>query len=97
MANRSYLLTSFEAFLEEVFPAHEVGSTTARAAEVKERRIRLAAFPYEVVLQLAYPRWTSPYGGAGSDSGLPTESVCSIRRSTLLVTRGLGMLTKASG
>ena len=56
MPNQSEMLVSFEAFLEEVFPARESGSAEARATEIEERETRLAAFPYEVVLQLAYPQ-----------------------------------------
>lgn len=47
---------SFEAFLEEVFPDDESGSAEARSTAIEERGDRLAAFPYEVVLQLAYPQ-----------------------------------------
>lgn len=55
MSSQTDLLSSFEAFLDEVFPAGESGSSAARELEIEERRIRLVAFPYEVVLQLAYP------------------------------------------
>lgn len=56
MPNQTDLLTSFEAFLEEVFPLGEPSSSAARTIEIEERRTRLVAFPHEVVLQLAYPK-----------------------------------------
>jgi hypothetical protein len=56
MTNQSNILATFEAFLDEVHPIGEAGATEARATETEERKIRLAAFPYSVILQLSYPQ-----------------------------------------
>lgn len=49
------LLVNFESFLDEAYPDDESDSSAARAAETEERKGRLAAFPYSVILQLSYP------------------------------------------
>lgn len=72
MHSPSNLLTTFEAFLDEVYPFEEAGATEARASESEERFARLAAFPYSVILQLSYPqmdfatRWCWQHFGPAS-------------------------------
>lgn len=50
------MLTTFEAFLDEMYPTEKPGSAAARKVEVEERKARLATFPYSVILELAYPQ-----------------------------------------
>jgi hypothetical protein len=50
------MLADFETFLNEVYPADNANSATARTSEIEERKTRLAAFPYSVILQLSYPQ-----------------------------------------
>ncbi|WP_431288898.1 hypothetical protein [Roseateles chitinivorans] len=49
------MLSTFEEFLDEVYPVGAADAQAARDAETEERRLRLAEFPYSVVLQVAYP------------------------------------------
>ncbi len=46
----------FEDFLREVYAEGEAGAAEGRASEQLERELRLAAFPFAVVLKLSYPR-----------------------------------------
>ena len=50
------MLVTFKAFLDEIYPIDKVDSAAARTAETEERKARLAAFPYSVILELSYPQ-----------------------------------------
>jgi hypothetical protein len=50
MSHRTAILSSFEGYL-----ASEVDSPEVQAEEERERKVRLARFPYSVVLQVAFP------------------------------------------
>ncbi|MGL4465675.1 MAG: hypothetical protein ACRDD1_20625 [Planctomycetia bacterium] len=55
MTVRTVLPADYIAYLESEFPAQSDGAVAARAADAEERRVRLAAFPFSVMLQVAYP------------------------------------------
>lgn len=50
------MLVTFDVFLDEVHPTGDLACAAARVAEVEERKGRSIDFPYDVVLQLAYPQ-----------------------------------------
>jgi hypothetical protein len=56
MTEQPKMLVTFEDFLAEVYPIGDPESTTGRATEIEERKMRMEAFPYDLVLQLAYPQ-----------------------------------------
>ncbi|ANH71034.1 hypothetical protein [Mitsuaria sp. 7] len=66
------MLSTFEEFLDEVYPEGEVDAQAGRDAETEERQRRLAEFPYSVVLQVRYPemdfanRWCWEQFGSAS-------------------------------
>ena len=54
MTHRTVLHANYDDYLEFVYPAALANSANARAAEMQERQLRLAAFPYCVLLQVAF-------------------------------------------
>ena len=55
MTYRTVEASSYEAYLEEEYPAGAFGSTEGRADEERERQTVVQSFPYAVVLKVAYP------------------------------------------
>lgn len=54
MAYRTAQLADFDTYLESEYPDASGGAADARAAEGRERQIRLVDFPFDVVLAVAY-------------------------------------------
>jgi hypothetical protein len=50
------MIASFESYLDEVFPSGNAESPMARTIEIEDHEARLLAFPYSIILQLAYPQ-----------------------------------------
>ena len=46
---------SFEAYLDDLYPAAQAGSAEARATDIEDRQARLLAHPHTALLQLSYP------------------------------------------
>jgi hypothetical protein len=55
MANKTVERVEFEHFLQEYYDAGTPDASESQISEQRERELRLAAFPYEVVLKLSYP------------------------------------------
>jgi hypothetical protein len=54
MTFRTVVQADYEAYLEFEYPATADGAADARAADRRERGVRLAAFPHGVLLQVSY-------------------------------------------
>ena len=55
ISHRTVEVSSFEAYLEEAFPVGMVRYDEIRSTEIRECENRAKAFPYSVVLKVAYP------------------------------------------
>ncbi|RJF96786.1 hypothetical protein D3870_20585 [Noviherbaspirillum cavernae] len=88
--HRTVVPANYDEYLEFEYPAASVDLAEARAADVRERQARLAAFPYCVVLQVSYPeldyanRWCWQQFGPANGECLQASSeysACEIRGS----------------
>jgi hypothetical protein len=72
---RTAVQANYDAYLEYEYPAASEGADEARAADRHERHARMAAFPYCVLLQVAYPELDYANGWCWQQFG-PAQGEC---------------------
>jgi len=55
MAYRTVVVSTYDEYLKSEYPETACDTTRSRDAAIEERQARLVAFPYTVVLQVAFP------------------------------------------
>ena len=55
MTLRTVERTDYDSYLEYMYPGASAETADERDADIEQRRVRLAAFPFAVILKVAYP------------------------------------------
>ena len=55
MTHQTAVLSDFDSYLESEYPRSLANFAEARETEVEDRRLRLKAFPFDLVLQVSFP------------------------------------------